>query len=161
MAFHWWFYYCYFLSHSVPLEPHIVYFLRLLHTFCVARTKTYTVPLDPHIVYIFNNYNIFYVLTTDKLDYSRLSFSFITYFPTIRANIASSWSTNTKLSEIHWGFYYCYFVYCIVYCQTLTLLIFYVFCIHFLLQRPKPTPYRWTLTLYTVSTITIIQSQRV
>ena len=30
-------------------------------------------------------------------------------FPTIRANIASLWSTNTKVSEIHWWFYYCYF----------------------------------------------------
>ena len=32
----------------------------------------------------------------------------IRYFPTIRANIASLWSTNTKLSAINWGFYYWY-----------------------------------------------------
>ena len=30
-------------------------------------------------------------------------------FPTIRSNIASSWSTDTKVSAINWGFYYCYF----------------------------------------------------
>ena len=54
------------LSRRVPLEPHVVVFSRLLHTFCVATTKTYTVPLDPHMVFVFNNYNTFYVLTTDK-----------------------------------------------------------------------------------------------
>ena len=76
-------------------------------------------------------------------------------FPTIRANNASLWSTNTKVNAIHWWFYYCYLVYRVVYCQNLTVLIFYVFCIHFALQRPKPTTYRWTLTLYIVSIITI------
>ena len=131
------------------------WFLRILHTFCVATTKTYTVPLDPHIVYCFNIYNTFVVLTTDNRDYSRLLFSFITYFPTIRANIASSWSTNKSISVINWGFYYCYFVYRVVYWQTLTLLIFNVFCIHFALQWPKPSPYRWNLTFYMFSTITI------
>ena len=76
-------------------------------------------------------------------------------FPTIWAKIASLWSTNTRLSGIHWGFYYCYFVYRVLYCQALMLLICYVFCIHFALQRPKPTPYRWTLTLYMFSIISI------
>ena len=71
-------------------------------------------------------------------------------FPTMLANISSMWSTNTKLSAIHWGFYYCYFVYLIVYCRSLMLLIVYIFCIHFALQWPKPTPYLWTLILYIV-----------
>ena len=55
------------LSRRVPLEPRVVGFLRLLHTFCVATTKSYTVLLVPHIVFVFNNYNTFAVLTTNKL----------------------------------------------------------------------------------------------
>ena len=54
------------LLRRIQLDPHVVDFLRILHTFFVTTTKTYTVPLDPHIVYVFNNYNTFAVLTTDK-----------------------------------------------------------------------------------------------
>ena len=70
------------------------------------------------------------------------------FFSTIRPNIASSSSTNTNVSAIHWGYYHCYFVYLVIYCRNLMLLIVYLFCIHFLLQQLKPTPYCWTLTLY-------------
>ena len=54
------------LLRRIQPDPHVVDFLRILHTFCVATTKTYNVTLDPHIVYVFNNYNTFVVLTTDK-----------------------------------------------------------------------------------------------
>ena len=56
----------FYLSRHILPEPHVVDFLRILHTFCVAKTKTYTVPLDPHIIYGFNNYKTFAVLTTNK-----------------------------------------------------------------------------------------------
>ena len=139
------------LYFCLPPVPHVVDCLRILHKFCVATTKTYTVPLDPHIVYVFNNYNIFAVLTTKKPQlFTVVIFFYHIFFPTIRANVASLSSTYKKVSAIHWGFYYCYFVYFFVYRWSLTLLIVYVFFIHFALQRPKPTPYRWTLTLYIV-----------
>ena len=139
-----------FLSCRLPPVPHVVDWLRILNTFRVATTKTYTVPLDPHIVYCLNIYNTFVVLTTDKPWLFTVVVLFSHILPTIQTNVASLSSTNTKVSAIHWGFYYCCFVYLVVYRRSLTLLIVYVFFIHFSLQRPKPTLYRWTLTLYIV-----------
>ena len=54
------------LSFRILPDHHVVDFLRILHTFCVATTKAYTVPLYPHIVYCLNIYNTFVVLTTNK-----------------------------------------------------------------------------------------------
>ena len=36
--------------------PNVVDCLRILHTFCIATTKSYTVPLEPHSVYCLNIY---------------------------------------------------------------------------------------------------------
>ena len=54
-----------FIASSTAGTSHC-WFLHLLHTFCVATTKSYTVPLVPHIVFVYKNYNTFAVLTTDK-----------------------------------------------------------------------------------------------
>ena len=41
------------------------WFLRILHKFCVATTKSYTVFLDPYIVFCLNVYNTLVTITTD------------------------------------------------------------------------------------------------
>ena len=81
-------------------------------TYMLLFYSAYTVPLDPHVVYylLFTiHLSFFKTGKTETIHCCRLIIPHIP--PTIKANIASLWSTHTKVSALHWYPYYCGLVY--------------------------------------------------